>query len=98
MRELFVWYQVEPRQSAEAANRVHAMHAELALAWPGLQSRLLTRRGAGEGPATWMETYSLPSSRTGIDEDLQADIERRAAALAGFIAGSRHAEVFDAEG
>ncbi len=96
MRELFVWYRVDPRQAGDAKTAVTAMQQLLTDQYPGLQARLLVRRG--EAQETWMEAYARPADEAGIDADLEADIERHAAALAAVIDGNRHAEAFDVVG
>ena len=110
MRELFVYYRVRAAQAGAARCVVLAFQGELSLRHPALTARLLRRdESAIQGSAndsakdsakdseqTWMETYTL-DSRThagGVSETLQAEIEAAACALAPFIHGARHTEVF----
>jgi hypothetical protein len=103
MRELFVYYQVDPAQAGPLKTAVQAMQQALRAAHPNLQARLLQRPGpvtpgpsdpAGVAPRlTWMETYACPVG-PGLDASLQAAIEEAAKALAPWLAGPRHTEVF----
>lgn len=96
-RELFVWYRVRREGADSARAAVVAMQRSLAVAWPGLQARLLVR-DEGE-TATWMETYSRPASSVtgggGIDAETEAAIAAAAHPLAALIEGARHVEAFD---
>ena len=51
---------------------------------------------ADAGEQTWMETYAIdPRTQVaGVSEALQAEIEAGGRALAPFIRGTRHTEVF----
>ncbi|MGZ8259193.1 MAG: DUF4936 family protein [Caldimonas sp.] len=97
MRELFVWYRVDPRRADAARAAVDAMQRALVAAVPELRSRLLIRRDAGV--QTWMETYALPvrssDRRDGVDAGIEAAIATAALALRGVIDGERHVEAFD---
>ena len=95
MRELFVYYRVRAIDVVAARDAVSSMQNELRSAHPGLRARLLRRENADS--QTWMETYSLATGSTGIDADLEARIEARAASLLRFIDGPRHVESFSAE-
>ena len=94
MRELFVYYRVREVDAAAARAAVLAMHEGLRVSQPGLIVRVLTRSGTGEGPQTWMETYSLPNQARGISPDLEALIESQAATWAHLVEGPRHVEAF----
>ena len=110
MRELFVYYRVRPAHADAARRAALAFQGALSLRHPALKARLLRRdenviRGiggdsdsdSGSGTEqTWMETYAV-DARThagGVSEALQAEIEAGACALAPFIHGARHTEVF----
>ncbi len=102
MRELFVYYRVPAAQTGAARSVVLEFQAELSLRHPALMARLLRRdenviQGIdGNSEQTWMETYVI-DARThagGVSAALQAEIEAAACALAPFIDGTRHTEVF----
>jgi hypothetical protein len=96
MRELFIYYQVHLDDVVAARAAVHTMQAELIGAHPQLRARLLHRPDM-QGPLqTWMETYSTDRMQDtlGINAELQAEIEARAAGLIALIRGQRHVEVF----
>ncbi len=95
MRELFVWYRVRADRVAAARPAVFAMQRALCADVTGLEGRLLMRDDAASGTQTWMETYARADGGAGVDTAVEATIASRALALAGFIDGSRHAEVFD---
>jgi len=92
MRQRFVYYRVAEDQLAPAVAAARVMQQRLAAEHPGLQAALLRRPGAGEGQVTLMETYRSP---WGIGPALGDAIEAAAAALSGWIAGTRHVEEFD---
>lgn len=98
MRELFVYYRVEPADAAAARAQVEALQARLRQVHPGLVARLLIRAGEGSSLQTWMETYALPGSRDGVDARLEAGIEAAAAAWSPLVAAARHVEAFTAAG
>lgn len=94
-RELFVYYKVASSDEARAASAVQAAQAKLVARHPKLCARLLRRSpgaSASESLHTWMETYSIPA--TGIDEALQAEIERALAPAMALIGCTRHTETF----
>ena len=94
-RELFVYYRVAAADAARCAAEVAAFQARLTRDEPGLIARLLARPGAADGIETWMETYALGTPQgAGIDARLEARIADEAAALAPFLRGPRHVEVF----
>lgn len=99
MRELFIYYAVDPAQAGALREALAAWHRALRAEHPGLIARVLVRSDAPGARQTWMETYStrpelLPD---GIDAALQARIEADARArLLPLIAGDRHVEVFRA--
>jgi len=94
MRELYVYYRVREADAAEAQRDIEQLHDELRAAHPGLQVRLLRRPHASDGLQTWMETYAQAGHPRGVDEALQADIERRAERYRAHVEGPRHVEVF----
>jgi hypothetical protein len=97
VRELFVWYRVRDDRIAEARAAVQAMQGALAVRWPGLHARLLTRDDAGGGQ-TWMETYSRDADAAGESDGIDAGIEQAIAtaarSLADLLDGARHVEAF----
>ena len=98
-RELFVYYRVAAASAHGARAAVEVLQAALREAHPGLEARLLRRRGDGPagGVETWMETYARPASPDGVDAALQRAIEEGAAvALAAWVDGARHSEAFEA--
>ena len=97
-RELFVYYRVAAASARSARAAVDAMHTALRDAHPGLEARLLRRSGGPtESAQTWMETYARPAMSAGVDAALQQAIDDSATeALAAFVDGSRHVEVFEA--
>ncbi len=96
MREVFIYYRVEPAQADALREAVSRWQAHWCLAHPGLIARLLVRDDGAGDLQTWMETYSTDPRRLplGVDPDLQAAIERDAATLAPMISGARHSEAF----
>ena len=94
MRELFVYYRIDPAVAAATRDAVEAMQARLRHSHRGLVARLLVRDEEGSGPQTWMETYALPGSREGVDRRLEAAIEAEAVAWAHRVVGPRHVEAF----
>ena len=102
MRELFVYYRVHSAQAPMARGAVLAFQAELTSRHPALRARLLRRTGGTDGTdgtdgeQTWMETYATDPliDGNGITQSMQADIEASARALAPFVQGARHTEVF----
>ena len=98
-RELFVYYRVAAAAAHGARSAVETLQAALCDTHPGLEARLLRRRGDGPagGVETWMETYARPASPDGVDAALQRAIEEgAAAALAAWVDGARHGEAFEA--
>ena len=96
MRELFIYYRVELDHVPAALVAVHEMQARLIEARPNLRARLLYRPDTTDRLQTWMEIYATDFMQDpqGINVELQAEIESRAACLAPFIHGTRHVEVF----
>jgi hypothetical protein len=97
VRELFIYYRVQPAQAAAALDAVQRMQLDLMRRHPGLKARLLRREPEFEATAnaleTWMETYALESNPEGVTPALQADIAALGGAL-DMIQGPRHVEVF----
>jgi Domain of unknown function (DUF4936) len=98
MRELFIYYRIQLDQIDAARAAVLAMQAALTETHVRVRARMLFRPDVQDGLQTWMETYSTDRMQDphGISLELQAEIESRAAALAPFIHGARHVEVFHA--
>ncbi len=91
MRELFIYYRVRRADALDAQAAVSQLQAQLRTRYPRLRTRLLRRPAEEHGSQTWMETYA---SDGGISAQMQTDIEWTARALAPFIDGPRHTEVF----
>ena len=106
MRELFVYYRVRSAQTDAAHRAALAFQGELRSRHPALMARLLCRAenpihgidsdSADAGEQTWMETYAIDArtDAAGVSQALQAEIEAGGRALAPFIHGTRHTEVF----
>lgn len=96
MQELFVYYRIRAGDEAVALEIVTGFQAALKRHHPHLDARLLRRSEPLPGPATWMEIYAVdPAARTeGVSADLRRAIEAAAQALAPYIEGGRHTEVF----
>ena len=92
MRQRFVYYRVLEDQLAPAVAAARAMQQRLAAEHPGLEAAMLRRPEAGDGQVTLMETYRSP---WGIGPVLGDAIEADAAALSGWIDGTRHVEEFE---
>ena len=94
-RRLFIYYRVDAARAQRALAAVGRMQASLCTRHAGLSAELLRRPGNTDSEVTVMETYTLDAPY-GIDERLQAEIEDAAAqALAGWLCGARHVEVFE---
>lgn len=88
-RELYLYWRTRDRAGALAA--VQSWQARLAAGHRGLEARVLVRED-GSASSTLMEIYRQPG---GIGAELQRPIvEDGDAALAPWIDGSRHVEVF----
>jgi hypothetical protein len=100
MRELFIYYRVDPAHACALREAIHRWQATLSAECPGLIARLLVRADeTPHGMETWMETYAMDArtSAQGIDDALAARIAREAGALCrGRTAGDRHVEAFRA--
>jgi hypothetical protein len=94
MRELFVYYRVDPPDSDAARVAVAAMQERLRRRHRGLVARLLVRAEDGATARTWMEVYALPGSADGVDRRLEAAIEAEAETWASLRSGPRHVEAF----
>ena len=97
MRELYIYYRIRPEAADAALAAAHAMHARLRERHPGLAPRLLRRADGHDRPPTWMEvyTYRHDGSPPGVTRAMEAEIAAAAVgALAPFIEGGRHIEVF----
>jgi hypothetical protein len=87
MRRHYVYYRVPQAQLAEAVAVIQALHAGLQQA--GVSPELLRRPGAVNGQVTLMDVYTL------AELDALAFEARAAAALAPWLDGQRHVEIFD---
>jgi hypothetical protein len=87
--DLYVYYKLRDKDSAEALLAARAMQARLAARWH-VAGQLKYRTGSEPGLSTWMEVY--PSVPPGFQDSLQA--EANATGLAALAVGGRHAEVF----
>ena len=100
MREVFSYYRVRCCDATEFQAAIHSFHSQLTALYPSLHARLLCRADAGadekDGEQTWMESYATDPQRVpaGVDEAMQAEIERCATALAPWLRSARHTEVF----
>ena len=98
MRELFIYYRIDPAVAAAARDAVAAMHERLRQRHPELVARLLVRAEDGAAARTWMEVYALPGSADGVDRRLEAAIEAEAETWASLRSGPRHIEAFTRSG
>jgi hypothetical protein len=100
-RRLYIYYRVAADDLVAVRAAARAMQAGLCSAHPGLQAELLRRPELQAGDITLMEAYRMAGDKTeadptagGVDVALQADIERAAAVLGGWLRGARHVEGF----
>ena len=90
--QVFVYYRVRPADAAALIAAAKTLHAALQAALPGLVCSLQRRAEGDTDLLTLMETYGHAD---GVDDAWRLRIERSArAALARWIVGERHAEVF----
>ena len=96
MRELYIYYRVDPVNAPAARAAVTEWQLQLCARHPTLTARLLRRPEMIDGRETWMETYSNDPLRdpAGVSAELQADIEAGAGAFSDLLDGPRHTEVF----
>jgi len=96
VRELFIYYRIRVDAARAARGAVGTMQAQLTQRHPGLTARLLRRPDEHDQQQTWMEIYAMQrdGEPAGVTPQIEADIAAAAAALAPFIAGTRHTEVF----
>ena len=98
MRELFIYYRVDPAHARTLREAVTGWQARLRADHPGLIARLLVRADeTPQGMETWMETYATAAAdaAAGIDDRLAARIAREGGQLCtGRIVGDRHVEAF----
>jgi len=96
MRELFIYYRIRVDAARAALDAALALQARLRERHPGLTARLLRRPEEQDQQQTWMEIYALPrdGEAAGVTPQLEAEIAAAAIALAPFIVGTRHTEVF----
>jgi Domain of unknown function (DUF4936) len=91
-RALFVYYRVRVDDGAAVLDALRALQASLPAAIAGLRCERWQRETPNDGLLTLMETYSADGD---IDAAQQSLIESHAAAaLASWIVGERHTEVF----
>lgn len=95
MRELYLYYRVDPAAALQAGDEVRALQVELCERMPGLVARWLLRAETTEAASlthqTWMEIYTHPA---GLSDDAMAVILSRGDEVVRSIAGPRHPEVF----
>lgn len=96
MRELFIYYRVNPSDALAVRAGVLRLHAELRERFPHLVARLLCGDEANGEWQTWMETYSTDPTRDagGVDNALESEIQTRARVLLPMLEGLRHTEAF----
>ena len=87
--DLYVYYQVRDEDAATLLPRVRAMQAQLR-AERGVAGQLKRRPETCDGVQTWMEIY--PTTRDGFDAALTRAVHD--GALAAFIVGKRHTEIY----
>jgi hypothetical protein len=89
MERRYVYYRVPLAQLADAVAAVKAVQTRWQALHPAARLELLRRPELREGQVTLMEVLQLPAAV--LD---QAEAEA-AAAVAPFLAGPRHVEVFE---
>ena len=90
--QVFVYYRVQARDAAAAIAAVRMFQNDLLALMPGLNCTLSRRADDSGEQLTLMETYT---NAEGVGAAWQRDIEQRAHdALAAWIVGERHVEVF----
>ncbi|MGL6109263.1 MAG: DUF4936 family protein [Rubrivivax sp.] len=95
-RQLFIYWRVAAADLPATMQAARDLQGRLRLRHPGLCAGLYLRSDSAASDATLMETYGLESG-DGVDAVLQQHIEEAgAAALAPWLFGARHVEVFDA--
>lgn len=96
MRELFIYYRVNPLDAVAVRAGVHRLQAGLRERLPHLVARLLCGGEADGEWQTWMETYATDPALDpgGIDAALQSEIETQARVLLPMLDGLRHTETF----
>lgn len=91
MRELYFYWRARAGLGGDAEHAALRLQQQWRKHQPELICRLL-RRAEGEH-ATWMEIYALPG---GVDAALQQRLRMEGdAALAPWLDGARHLELFD---
>lgn len=94
MRELFIYYRIRVAAAGLALKTVGAFQARLRVRHPGLSARLLCRPDEQDNTQTWMEIYSFELTENGVTSEIESEIATEANALAPFLTGPRHTEVF----
>ena len=88
MRDVYVYYRIDPAQAALAAARIDALLDALAAHC----SRPPRRLARCDDPATWMEIYEGIADPETFSADLNAAV--RALGCEAFTHGERHLECF----
>jgi hypothetical protein len=95
----FIYYQVHHNTLAGALAAARSLQRGLQARYPVLQATLMRRPGSRAGQVTLMEIYrfSTDASAAPGQVPLQISVIESAAAqaLAGWLAGPRHVEVFE---
>lgn len=95
LREVFVYYRVRSEDLPAARSAIDALHAQWQARHAGLACALLQREAEPDGSVkvvTLMEVFTAPR---GVPFTWQQSIEADAlAALAPWLVGRRHVEVF----
>jgi Domain of unknown function (DUF4936) len=98
-RQLFIYWRVKHRDLAAALQALRDWQSTLCAEYPALRCAAYQRSDVPADEATVMESYALEAARAGdgIDEALQQHIDAAGRiALARWLHGQRHVEVFDA--
>lgn len=94
VRELFVYWRLASEHREPAVAAATGWISALGQRHPGLQARLYLRADSTPPWLTLMETYALPP--LGIGTNLESEIrDGGTSALATWVHGERHVEVFD---
>lgn len=92
--EAYIYYKIDSAAAEAALAAARAMLIGLMARHAGLSSRLLRRPEASEGDITLMEVHRYTAASGGIDAQLLQAIERAGSAMAPWLRGQRHVEVF----
>jgi len=97
-RQLFVYWRAAAADAPVAMQAVRTLQDAMGRRHPGLQCALYLRQDPSAASATLMETYAMDTgvAAEGLAPALQEEIEAAAGqALAKWLRGTRHVEVFD---